>query len=231
MPRFIQAEKYRAALFRILNAPLQWKNSPEREDGPVARAIAFERISNDNPMDFSRREWIFGSLGSLPWAAIAAAQDHAHHAVQSGSADEFEFFDSAAAADVATIASQILPSDDGPGAKEAGVIFFIDRALRTFASDKQETYRNGLNELRAIRTQMFPTSESIAALPSEQQRDLVRAIEESDFFDVVRTHTLLGFLGSPDYGGNRDKVGWKYIGFEDRMAWVPPFGYYDAETK
>jgi gluconate 2-dehydrogenase gamma chain len=182
-------------------------------------------------MDFSRRQWLFGSLGSLPLAAIAAAQDHAHHAVQSGKIDRFEFFDPAAAADVAAIAAQILPSDDGPGAKEAGVIFFIDRALQTFDSEKQETYRNGLSELRAIRTKMFPNSESIASLSNEQQRALVSAIEQSDFFDAVRVHTLLGFLGNPSYGGNRNKAGWKYIGFEDRMAWAPPFGYYDAGTK
>jgi gluconate 2-dehydrogenase gamma chain len=197
----------------------------------VAQAIAAERRSNDNSMDFSRREWLFGTLGSLPWAAIAAAQDHAHHSVQSGKTDEFEFFDPATAADVAAIAAQILPSDDGPGAKEAGVIFFIDRALQTFASDKQEIYRNSLTELRAVRKKMFPNAESIAALSNEQQLELMGAIEQSDFFDVVRLHTLLGFLGNPSYGGNRNKAGWKYIGFEDRMAWAPPFGYYDAETK
>jgi gluconate 2-dehydrogenase gamma chain len=77
---------------------------------------------------------------------------------------------------------------------------------------------------------MFPSAESIASLSREQQIQLVRAIEKSDFFDVVRTHTVLGFLGDPSYGGNRGKVGWNYIGFEDRMAFEPPFGYYDAEA-
>jgi hypothetical protein len=42
------------------------------------------------------------------------------------------------------------------------------------------------------------------------------------------THTLYGFLGNSSYGGNRDNVGWKLIGFEDRMAYQPPFGYYDG---
>src|SRR3954447_20208990 len=111
------------------------------------------------PMDLSRREWLFGSLSSLPWAAIAAAQDHARHAVRSGRGNEFEFFDPAAAADVAAIAAQIVPSDDGPGAKEAGVIFFIDRALQTFASDKQEIYRTGLREVQNLQHKMFPSAE------------------------------------------------------------------------
>ncbi len=39
---------------------------------------------------------------------------------------------------------------------------------------------------------------------------------------------MYGFLGNPSYGGNRDHVGWKLIGFEDRMAFQPPFGYYDG---
>jgi hypothetical protein len=38
----------------------------------------------------------------------------------------------------------------------------------------------------------------------------------------------MGFLGHPSHGGNRDLAGWKLIGFEDRAAFEPPFGYYDA---
>jgi gluconate 2-dehydrogenase gamma chain len=182
-------------------------------------------------MDFTRRDWIFATLGSAALTAIAAAQDHAHQVAAGTTAARFEFFNAATAADVGAIAEQILPSDDGPGAKEAGVIFFIDRALKTFDADKQDIYRKGIIELRDMRRRMFPAAESIAALSSEQQFELVRAIEKSDFFEVVRVHTMLGFLGSPDYGGNRDKVGWKYVGFEDRMMWQPPFGYYDAEAK
>ena len=33
----------------------------------------------------------------------------------------------------------------------------------------------------------------------------------------------------PAYGGNRDGVGWKLIGFEDRHVFQPPFGYYDRD--
>jgi gluconate 2-dehydrogenase gamma chain len=182
-------------------------------------------------MDSSRRDWMVGSLGSLAWASIAAAQEHAHQAGLKTNAVEFEFFDSYSAAEIAAIAGQILPSDDGPGAKEAGVIYFIDRALKTFDTDKQEVYRSGLREIEKARKRLFPQSESIASLSKEQQIELMRSIEESEFFEVVRTHTVLGFLGSPSYGGNRGKVGWKYIGFEDRMTFEPPFGYYDAEAR
>ncbi len=156
-------------------------------------------------MEFSRRDWVLGALGSTALSAIAAARDYGDKAVRQTTGSQFEFFDTFSAAEVAAIASQILPSEDGPGAAEAGVIFFIDRALKTFDSDKQEIYRKGLADLQEIRRKMFPGNISIAALSREQQREFVRAIEKSDFFEIIRVHTLLGFLGPPSYGGNRDR--------------------------
>jgi len=177
------------------------------------------------------RRGLFSSLGAAAWAAVAAAQEHAHRTAAGATPAQFAFFKASEAADVAAITEQILPSGDGPGAKEAGIVYFIDRALTTFDVSLQGAYRTGLTEVRAVRRKMFPKSTSIAAMPQDQQIELVRAIEKTDFFETVRTHTLLGFLGNPSYGGNRDKVGWKHIGFEMRMAWAPPFGYYDGEAK
>ncbi len=34
-----------------------------------------------------------------------------------------------------------------------------------------------------------------------------------NFFAVVYEHTLEGTFGDPLYGGNRDAVGWKLVGF------------------
>jgi len=171
-------------------------------------------------MDSTRRDWLFGLLGPAALAGIADAQEHAGHAASSAQPVKFEFFDHQSALDVAAIARQILPSGDTPGADEAGVVYFIDRALATFESDKQDVYRQGLHGLKGI-----------ANLSNDKQIEMLRSIEKTDFFELVRTHTLLGFLGNPGYGGNRGKVGWKQIGFDDRMAFTPPFGYYDAEEK
>src|SRR5689334_2058938 len=171
-------------------------------------------------VDSTRRDWIFGSMGSVAFAAIAAAQEHAHRLAKTETPGAFEFFTPAEAADVAAVAAQIVPSDDGPGAEEAGVVYFIDRALATFYADQQVIYRKGM-----------PQIQGIAKRSKDQQFQLVRSLEKSDFFETVRMHTMLGFLGSPAYGGNRNQVGWAHIQFEDRMAWMPPFGYYDAEPK
>ncbi|MFN7994652.1 MAG: gluconate 2-dehydrogenase subunit 3 family protein [Bryobacteraceae bacterium] len=174
---------------------------------------------------------MIGALSPALAPAIAAAQAHAHQAAKDPKGASLEFFNAADAAEIAAIASQILPSDDVPGAQEAGAIYFIDRALATFDAGQQDLYRRGLIELRKKRLELFPGSDTVAGLPAEQQVVLARAIEESEFFEAVRVHTLLGFLGDPSYGGNRGRVGWKHIGFEDRMAWQPPFGYYDGEPK
>jgi hypothetical protein len=41
--------------------------------------------------------------------------------------------------------------------------------------------------------------------------------------------TAAGMFANPAYGGNRDKIGWKLLGFEDRYIWQQPFGYYDRD--
>lgn len=163
------------------------------------------------------------------WPEVLAAQQHAHSAANAP-ATPFETLDAGTAAEIEAIAAQIIPSTGGAGAREAGVIYFIDRALSTFARDDREAYRSGIAQLQQNRKELFPDSASIASLTGEQQIALIRTIETSAFFELLRTHTVMGFLGDPSYGGNRGKIGWHQIGFDDRMAYEPPFGYYDAEA-
>jgi len=127
------------------------------------------------------------------------------------------------------MAAQIIPADDTPGAREARVIYFIDRALTTFERDQQPLYRQGLTELQNKTRELFPGRNKFSELTSLQQVQLLTAIEKSEFFEIVRLHSIVGFLSNPEYGGNHDRIGWKLIGFEDAGAYEPPFGYYDAE--
>ncbi|HLN00278.1 MAG TPA: gluconate 2-dehydrogenase subunit 3 family protein [Bryobacteraceae bacterium] len=164
-------------------------------------------------------------------AAVLAAQQHAHQAARSAQPPPLSILNAAEAREIEAIAAQIIPADDTPGAREAGVIYFIDRALATFDQDKRALYTEGLKDLQARRDALFPGSQNIAGLQPAQQIRLLHAIEKTDFFELVRTHTALGFFGNPSYGGNRDQIGWKLIGFEDRFQFEPPFGYYDAEPR
>ncbi len=58
-----------------------------------------------------------------------------------------------------------------------------------------------------------------------EQRRRLRADE--DFCDLLWEHCCEGMYGPPEYGGNRDGVGWAYIGYEGD---VQPRGYSDAEV-
>jgi gluconate 2-dehydrogenase gamma chain len=180
-------------------------------------------------MNLTRRHWLSTWLGMAAWPEVLAAQRHAQTAAAAPTS-HFETLDAGAAAEIEVLAAQIIPSTGGPGAREAGVIFFIDRALSTFAADQREAYRAGMAQFQQKRKDLFPASTSIASLTGEQQMALIHAMETSDFFELLRTHIVLGFLGNPSYGGNRGKAGWQQIGFDDRMAYQPPFGYYDAEA-
>jgi gluconate 2-dehydrogenase gamma chain len=51
-----------------------------------------------------------------------------------------------------------------------------------------------------------------------------------DFFGLLVLHTRQGFYADPVYGGNRDRVGWRLIGFEGprSLADVRPDGWSTA---
>jgi len=179
----------------------------------------------------TRREWILGSFEMAAMHQVLLAHKHAVHAAQAvvnGDPVVFEYLDSSAARTLAALAAEIIPSDDGPGATEAGAVYFIDRALATFDAEKREHYEAGLRQTEVLRAKLFPGSANVEGLSREQRQELLRGLEASEFFEVLRTHVVLGYLADPQYGGNRQKAGWKYINFDDQMVFEPPFGYYDA---
>ena len=188
--------------------------------------------------DASRRLFLIKSLTgvSAAWLAlrlpeIVSAQEHAHQAVQSSAPVKFEFLSPEQAVEIEAVAAQIIPADDTPGAREARVIYFIDRALSTFDKERQPLYVKGLKDLQAKQKKMFKNTAKFSELNSEQQIRVLKAFEKNQFFEIVRAHTIMGFFSDPSYGGNYDKIGWKLIGFKDEFYFKPPFGYYDREYK
>lgn len=177
----------------------------------------------------NRREMIVSSLGLATMAEVLEAQQHAREAVASGF-QKFLYFDAATAADVEALTAEIIPTDSNPGAKEAGVVFFIDRSLTTFDKENQAPYKTGMADLNAKRLAMFPGSASCAALTSPQRIELLKSVERTPFFQLLRTHTIYGFLSDPSYGGNQNGVGYRTMRYEPAHMYKPPFGYYDAEA-
>jgi gluconate 2-dehydrogenase gamma chain len=185
----------------------------------------------------SRRSFLAGSatgLGSAwlasQWPGILAAQEHAQKVAKSGKPGKLGFFSAEQGAEVESVAAQIVPADDTPGAREAGCLYFIDRALTTFDKGKQSVYTEGLGALQAKTAALFPSGGKFSALTSAQQIQVLKAIEKTPFFTQVRVHTITGLMANPEYGGNQGKIGWNLIGFEGKFNYAPPFGYYDGET-
>jgi len=186
----------------------------------------------------SRRSFLAGSATGLSsawvaahWPGILAAQEHAQRAAASGKPGKFEFFSAEQAAEVDSVAAQIIPSDETPGAREAGAVYFIDRALTTFDEGRQAVYTQGLKSLQAKTAELVPGASKFSGLTPAQQIQVLKAIETTPFFNQVRVHTITGFVANPEYGGNHDKIGWNLIGFEGAFHYAPPFGYYDRENK
>jgi len=208
----------------------------------------------------SRRQFLLDSVvaASATWigahwpAALAAAQ-HAHNAAQqarpsakSSAAPKFDFFTPKLAAEIESITARIIPSDETPGAREAGVVYFIDRALVTFAKNDQKLYTAGITEVQALVRKMFPGIERFSAASETQQDEVIATLDQSGiygrrpfvdrpigqtFFETLRQHTIAGFLIDPasERRGNRDGVGWALIGREREHMFQPPFGHYDKD--
>ena len=133
------------------------------------------------------------------------------------------------AAGLESIAGRILPEDEsGPGAIKGGVIYFIDKVLGSSRQEWLGLLREGLLELDA-QAMSAHGSASFALLESAKQDELLRAIEQTTFFDTMRMLTMAGMFALPEYGGNRDHAGWQLIGFGHHQVWQPPFGHYDAD--
>jgi gluconate 2-dehydrogenase gamma chain len=183
----------------------------------------------------SRRAFLLESVSGLgaAWVAanyggILATHEYVLEAAQSGQPIKLAFFSPDQAVEVEAMAAQIIPSDDTPGAREAHVINFIDRALVTFEKERQPEYVQGLKELAAHTKQLFPDAAKFSALSPAQQIQVLTAMEKTPFFNLVRTHTVTGFFANPAHGGNYNKVGWKFVNYDDSLNFRPPFGYYDA---
>ncbi len=166
-------------------------------------------------------------LGSLTPDLLAQAHAHAQAAGQSGT-KTYRFFTPQQAAEFDAFSAQIIPTDDTPGAREANVVHFTDYVLSTIDNDQQTQVTDALKALHDQVAKTVPGATSFAALNSAQQIEVMKAMEKTDAFDVLRGFTLTGFFCDPSMGGNKDKVGWKLIGFPDDFLYKPPFGYYDA---
>ena len=182
----------------------------------------------------TRRDFVArlgGGVGATLLASLwPAALDAAAAATRARSGEQqpkFRVLTAQQAADLAAIADRIIPRDDTPAASEVGLVFFADQYLATIGAHDKPDFEKALVEANAAAKRQVRTATSFAALTTRQQDAVLQSIEDTEGFGFLRAMTVSGYLCHPMHGGNRSNAGWKAIGFEERMSWSPPFGYYD----
>jgi gluconate 2-dehydrogenase gamma chain len=186
------------------------------------------------------------------------------------------FFDPRQRETIAAAMARIIPTDDQPGAREAGTMDFLDRYLsgiefiyakpdgsgfEKLEGKRAEAWRERVEILRAKyiegiaeldRRSRAEFGADFVALGPEQQDRVLALLErrepvaepvpttgpgyslvaapsattggepalqqtgtetELKFVPLLVMHTRQGFYADPVYGGNRDRIGWRVIGF------------------
>ena len=194
--------------------------------------------------DESRRAFLVGTVaGAGALAAgqtqVAQAQTPAHREGAHENGDKLGAFlnqnDSAA---IEAFTERLMPGAPGkPGAKDAGVLNYIDLALAGAYADMGDFYRRGCAALEAHCQGAH--KKPFAQLSAAEQDAVITAIEQGKapsftwpsaqaFFNTLRTHTIEGMFADPVYGGNKDFAGWKLVGFPGAQ---PAFTEADMKSK
>jgi len=194
--------------------------------------------------DDARRAFLVGAAAGAVAGATLVPEAYAktrnqHEAAMPAAAPHSDmsnghstFFNDDHAPTIAAFAERLMPGAPGkPGARDAGVLNYIDLALAGAYSDLQDFYRRGLAALDAYSRKTF--NAPFRRLSAAQQDDVITALEQGKateftwpsaqaFFNTVRTHTMEGMFADPVYGGNKDFAGWRLVNFPGAQPLFTP---------
>lgn len=193
-----------------------------------------ESISPTAPADPGRRRLLKGA-GFVGVAAVGTATTRAALAQTDGegaaahssksrpapaSREALEVLTALEAETLEALCDCLIPSDaQGPGAREARAVHYIDRSLASHNIAYRDDYLASLSAIddyaRSRRGRPF------ARLIRDQQESILAALEDdrldgcspsaAGFFSLLRSHCIDGTFGDPYYGGNQDLVGWDLL--------------------
>ena len=165
---------------------------------------------------FIRRAGVAGAAAAVPAglfvSEVASAPER----------ERLETFSVAEANTVDAMLGRLAPSDaSGPGAVEARVLRYIDRALSGDLASSRPAYTAGIGSTNAYARSRFGsdfadlTPARQDAILDEMERNVATGFSPNSraFFDLVREHAVQGLFGDPVHGGNADFIGWDLIGF------------------
>jgi gluconate 2-dehydrogenase gamma chain len=186
------------------------------------------KMSDDQPL-ITRRHLLQGatlvSAAVVTPIAMIASSGVAAEAAKATTAVAREAFETLTATEsdlLEAIVDRLIPTDTmGPGAKEARVAHYIDRALGSALASSRNAYSSGLEALdryaRSSRGKAFlqlsPTDQDSVLIDCETGGATGFAGSSAQFFAMLLNHTRQGMFGDPYYGGNANFVGWDLIDY------------------
>jgi gluconate 2-dehydrogenase gamma chain len=180
--------------------------------------------------DLLKLAGIAGAAAAAPIAPADAAQRAtaavASPAIAPTAAGGLQALTAAEADLLDAIVARLIPTDaNGPGAREAQAVRYIDRALAGALSGSREAYRAGLAALDRY-ARLSRGAPFMSLSPTDQDSVLIDVEtgaatgsgagfdgSSAAFFALVRSHTWQGTFADPFYGGNANFVGWDLIGY------------------
>jgi gluconate 2-dehydrogenase gamma chain len=159
--------------------------------------------------DPERRRLLRQALGLMGCAAVtpslAAALEHVHQVAKEkgrflpiAEGTELQFFNKPEFESLCTLVELILPRTDTPGAKDAGVPWYLDIVVNA-DPELRTKFRQGLEWLEIHSRQEFGTSFTGGTV--DQQVKLLESTlpansEGHAFFETVKAMTLVGYYSS-----------------------------------
>lgn len=182
-------------------------------------------------MDFasSRRDFL-ASMGSSAWVAANLPMLSSLSAWARGAAarsEPFTTFTADEARAFEAVAAQILPSGDLPGAREAGAVYFADRALGSFFGGMLPGVKQALAD---VDQRARKSGGDFADLDDPHQKIVMGEIEQTPGFQTLWMLTITGVFAEPRYGGNRNGSAEELLDITHAPSYQPPFGYYDSNA-
>jgi gluconate 2-dehydrogenase gamma chain len=123
---------------------------------------------------------------------------------------------------IGAFVERLIPSDaSGPGAREANVIRYMDRALANDLLVFRPSYVAAVQALDAYSNSKFGAD--FVALSTSQQDAILTDMDQNKatgftpnakaVFEMIRGHAVEGMFGDPAHGGNVGYAGWKLVRF------------------
>lgn len=122
-----------------------------------------------------------------------------------------QFFSKSQFVVISALTERIIPTDDSPGAREAGVAEFIDFMIFHDKGGVQKGFLEILNHVGRISSETHKST--FEKLNPVQQDEVITALmtKQKKSFDLIRNYTVMGFFNS--------KVGMEYLDVPFLKTW------------